>query len=107
MVLNTTAGPVERGPGAGHVINTSDILEPPQMEYTDEEPEILVVLPATGWSAVVGERLPLVCFVALDDGHMHGVAVGEDGKVDLVEGNVEKRSFVRYEKISDKEIQKG
>ncbi len=103
MPINTTAGPVEGGPGAGHVINTSRIVEE-GLTYTDEpEAEIVSVLPAPGWCAVVGEQLvPLVAFAALDDGKMHGVVVGEDGKIDLVEGNVEDRAgFVRYEKTNE------
>ncbi len=109
MPINTTAGPVSVDPDPPRHINTSDVLEPPRMEYLDEEPEIISVLPATGWHAVVGgEAVALIAFVALDSGRMYGAAVGNDGWVDLVEGNVEDRKgFVRYEKINDKEIKNG
>jgi hypothetical protein len=89
MPINTTAGPIERGPGAGHVINTSRIVEE-DLQYTDEPPEIVEVLPAAGWCAVVGgEAVALVAFVALDSGRMYGVAVGENGRIALTE-DVEK-----------------
>jgi len=87
--INTTAGPVERGPGAGHVINTSRLLEE-DLQYTDEPPEILSVMPAGDWQASVGgEAVALTAFVALDSGKLYGVAVGPRGRVDLVEDNVE------------------
>jgi hypothetical protein len=101
--MNTSTGPVVVNPDPPRHINTSRVVEE-DLTYLDEEPEIIGVLPASGWHAVVaGEPVALVAFVALDDASMYGVAVGEDGKVDLVEGNVEKRSFVRYERINDKE----
>jgi hypothetical protein len=54
------------------------------MQILDEPPEILSVMPAGDWRAVVGgEVVPLVAFVALDSGRMYGVVVGDDGKVDL------------------------
>jgi hypothetical protein len=60
------------------------------MQILDEEPEIIAVVPAAGWCAVIGGKsITLVAFVALDDGRMHGVVVGDDGRVDLVENNVE------------------
>ncbi len=89
MVLNTTAGPVEyERSRPGHVTNTSRVVEE-DMQYLDEEPEIIAVVPATGWAAAVGEKLvPLVAFVALDSAKLYGVAVGNDGLVDL-EDNIE------------------
>ncbi len=97
MVLNTTSGPRPKGDPNGHVINTSRIVEE-ELVYEDEEPEILAVLPATGWTAVVGgEVAPLVAFVAVDSGRMYGVGIGEDGRVDLVESDVEKQDgFTGY-----------
>ena len=100
MVLNTTNGPVAVPRGARKpAINTSRVTEE-DLVYVDEEPEILSVIPATGWHAVVEEeRLPLLAFVAMDDGKMYGVSIGEDGLVDLVENDVEKLpGFVRYER---------
>jgi len=89
-VMNTSSGPVSVDPEPPRHINTSDILEPPQMVYEDEEPEIVSVVPAADWCAVVGEALvPLVVFVAMDDGKLYGVVVGPDGRVDLTEGNAE------------------
>jgi hypothetical protein len=70
------------------VTNTSRVVEE-DMQYLDEEPEIIAVVPATGWAAAVGEKLvPLVAFVALDSAKLYGVAVGNDGLVDL-EDNIE------------------
>jgi len=106
MVLNTTTGPKQYDPRPGHVVNTSFLLEPPQMVYADEEPEIISVLSATGWQAVIGdEAVPLVAFVALDDASMHGVAVGSNGLINLTTGNVEELDgFTGYEQtnINDK-----
>ncbi len=84
MVLNTTAGPrYIDSMRPGHTINTSRVTDE-DMEILDEEPEIVSVVPATGWAAAVGEHLAdLVAFVALDSGRMYGVVVGDDGKVDL------------------------
>lgn len=105
MPVNTTRGPVpiprgERSP-VGHTINTSRVVEE-DMTYEDEEPEIISVLPGTGWHAVVnGEGIPLVAWVAMDDAKMYGVAVGEDGRVDLVEGDVEKLdAFTGYKQAA-------
>lgn len=110
MVLNTTNGPVEVPRGTHeHVVNTSRVVEE-EMVYEDEEPEIISVLPATGWRALidVGESLRpvrLVAFVALDTGRCYGVALDGERRIDLVEGDVEKRpGFVGYEQASnDKE----
>jgi hypothetical protein len=99
MVLNTTSGPVEYDRSRpGHVINTSDVVEPPQMQYLDEEPDILAVLPGGDWCAVIGEEcVPLVAFVVLDDASVFGVVLGENGLVDLAQGNAEDNpNFVRY-----------
>ena len=108
MVLNTTNGPAAVPRGIGErVINTSEVLEPPQMQYVDEpeEPEILSVLPATGWSALVGGvTVPLVVWVAEDTGRLYGVVPGEDGRIDLVEGDVEQRDgFTGYVNNNDSE----
>ena len=110
-VMNTTAGPVEYDRSRpGHTVNTSDILEPPKMEYTDEEPEILTVVPATGWCAVVGEKLvALIAFVAMDDGKLYGVAVGEDGRIDLTNSAELHPGFTGYKLATNepKEITHG
>jgi len=102
--INTSNGPVVVDPDPPRHINTSSILEE-DMQYLDEAPGIVSVLPAAGWCAAVGEALdPLVVFVAMDSGKLYGVAVGDDGRVDLVEGNVEDRAgFVRYEKTNKEE----
>lgn len=78
------------------------------MVYEDEESEIISVLPATGWHAVLGDgAVPLVAWVAMDDASMYGVAVGEDGRIDLVENNVEKLAgFVRYEQVTQEKENK-
>jgi hypothetical protein len=109
MQVNTTRGPVEVDPTYRYV-NTSRITEE-DMSFEDEEPEILSVLPGTGWKAVVegevGETaVPLVAWVAMDTGKMYGVAIGDDGRVDLVENDVEKLDgFVRYEQTNNEKEQ--
>jgi hypothetical protein len=94
-MLNTTNGPVryhqghERHPD--HTLNTSHAVEE-NLHYIDEEPEILSVLSAPGWYAVLeGESVPLACWVAEDGGRLYGVCV-RGGRIDLVEGDVEKNS---------------
>jgi len=87
--INTSAGPVTIDPEPPRHIATTRIYDE-DMHVLDEDPEIVSVVPAIGWAAAVGEALvPLVVFVALDDGRLYGVAVGNDGKVDL-EDNIEK-----------------
>jgi hypothetical protein len=109
-ILNTTSGPKQIQKGTREpVINTSRVVEE-DMQYLDEEPEIISVIPARGWHALidVGESLQpvrLVAFVALDTGRMYGVALDGERHIDLVEGDVEKRpGFARYEQTTnDKE----
>jgi hypothetical protein len=100
--LITTSGPVpnpHRHPA--HTINTSRILEE-DLIVEDEEPELLSVMPATGWQAVVkGEGLALVAWVAMDNGRMYGVAIGENGCIDLT-NDVEKHpAFSGYEQTNE------
>ncbi len=105
--INTTDGPKVVPRGEARHINTTDVLEPPQMQYLDEEPDILAVLPGGDWCAVVdGDAIPLVAWVALDDETVHGVALDEGGRASL-SNNVENNpNFVRYSRganINDKE----
>ena len=102
-MLNTTRGAVPRpGERVGRTLNTSRLVEE-DLRYEDEEPEIIAVLPATGWVAVLGETVvPLVAWVAEDSGRMYGVSLGDAGRVDLVENDVEKLSgFSRYEQANE------
>jgi hypothetical protein len=72
------------------------------LNYLDEEPEIVSVVPATGWAAAVGESLVrLVVFVALDSGQLYGVAVGADGKVDLEESIEDAVDFNGYHQVNN------
>jgi len=104
--MNTSNGPVavERGPGAGHVINTSDILEPPKLEYLDEPAEIVHVLSGAGYAATFedGHREDLVFWVVGAEGEVFGATLSDDGKVDLASAE-DRKGFVRYEKTSDEE----
>jgi hypothetical protein len=103
--INTTSGPVEIPKGVRErVVNTSRVVEE-DLRYEDEESEILAVIPATGWQAVVeGEIAALVAFVAMDDGKMYGVAVDEDGLIDLTASVEERPGFAGYEQVNnDKE----
>ncbi len=96
--INTSDGPKQYDPTRpGHTLNTSAVVEE-DLQYLDEEPEIIAVLPGGDWCAVIaGEAVPLVAFVALDTGRMYGVAVGSNGLIDLTDGNVENNpNFVRY-----------
>jgi hypothetical protein len=82
-----------------HVVNTSRILEE-DLTYTDEEPEVAHVLPATDWYARIEgyAPVPLVCWVVLDNGDVYGVGVGDDGKVDLGENIEDRQGFTTYRK---------
>jgi hypothetical protein len=107
VVLNTTrGGPAEVPRGTrestGHVTNTTRIFEE-DLVYEDASPDILAVLPGGGWCAVVdGDAIPLVCWVALDSGTMHGVVLGENGLIDLTDGNVEKHpNFTGYKQVNN------
>ncbi len=103
MPINTTSGAIPRPEErAGHTLNTSRILEE-DLRYEDEEPEILAVLPGAGWCAVIGEgAVPLVVFVALDSGKMHGVVVGaEDGRIDLTNNVEDHPGFTGYEQANN------
>jgi len=85
------------------VVNTSRVVDE-DMVQADAEPEIISVMPAGDWRAVVGgEELALAAFVALDDGRMHGVVVGDDGKIDLTDDVEDRKGFVRYEKTNREE----
>jgi hypothetical protein len=73
------------------------------MQYLDEPPEVVQVLNAAGWAAAFedGSRWPLVFWCVLEDDTVHGAVLGEDGLVNLTEGNVEKfKGFSRYEKTT-------
>jgi len=98
MVLNTTSGPVEVPKGTSdRVINTSELLEPPAMQYLDEEPEIAFVIPANGWAADLKDRtVPLVCWVIMDDTTTYGVTLGRDGRVDVNMSVEERDDFKGY-----------
>ncbi len=106
--INTSDGPREYDPTRpGHVVNTSDVVEPPQMQYLDEEPDILAVLPGGDWCAeIAGEAVPVLAVVVLDDASMYGVAVGADGLLDPLDSVENNPNFVRYSRganINDKE----
>ncbi len=110
MPINTTGGAIPRpGERVGHVVNTSDVLEPPQMQYVDEPPEITQVLDAVGWAAAFedGHQEELLFWCVLDDATIHGVVLGKDGLVDLTEGNVEtRRGFRRYKQANSNDKEK-
>jgi len=81
------------------VINTSGLLEPPAMQYLDEEPEIAFVLPAGDWCAMVdGDAMPLVAWAVLDTGEMYGVTIGEAGSIDVNEKASDLDGFAGYTK---------
>ncbi len=104
-MLNTTNGPVPKNPDQHplHTLNTSRVVEE-DLQHLDEEAEIAFVLPASGWTAVVGgEAVPLVAFVALDDATMYGVAVAGDGRIRLTDNVEDTRDFRGYTQTNDKE----
>jgi hypothetical protein len=102
-VTNTTSGPrrteVNQTRNPAHAINDSHLVEE-DLVYAGEaeEPEIISVLPGNGWCAAVGGvTVPLVVWVAEDTGRLYGVAVGDDGLVDLHDGDIEaRRGFAGY-----------
>ncbi len=105
--INTTAGPVLVEADFGrpeHVVNTSRVVEE-DLTYEDAEPEVVQVLNARGWAATFedGHHEELLFWCVLDDETIHGVLLGEDGRIDLTGGNVEKRrGFSRYTNINDR-----
>jgi hypothetical protein len=110
MQVNTTRGvkDIPRGEieRPGHTLNTSRLTEE-DMVYIDEEgPEIVGVLPATGYYAVIRDEgtIPLVVWVAEDSGRMYGVVFDEDGRIDLVENDAEQiRGFAGYTNQANKQ----
>jgi hypothetical protein len=97
MVLNTTNGAVEVPRGTRSYVNTTSLLEPPEMRYSDESPEIIAVVAGWNWCALVeGVAVPMPLWVALDDGSVYGVVLGEDGLVDLYNSVENNPNFVRY-----------
>jgi len=72
------------------------------MRYEDEESEIVHVLPAGDWCAVLGAEdgprtIPLVAWVAMDDGTLYGVAPhGGEGNIDLTRNIAEDPKFQTY-----------
>ena len=99
-IVNTTSGPREIGDANDvyHRVNRSDIFEPPQMVYLDEEDDIVHVLSGGDWAAELegGQLLDLVVWVVLESGTTYGVAIGDDGKVDLFRRADEEIGFKRY-----------
>jgi len=94
--MNTSNGPVVVDPTPHQHVNTSRVVEE-DMQYLDEEPEIIAVVPAAGWCAAVGEALiPLIVFVAMDSGKLYGVAVGDDGRIDLTNSAELHPGFTEY-----------
>ena len=103
--INTSNGPVVVDPTPHQHVNTSRVVDE-DMEVLDAEPEIIGVLPATGWHAVVGgEAVALIAFVAMDDASMYGVVVGDDGRIDLTEDVEKHPGFTGYKQANtnDKE----
>jgi hypothetical protein len=100
--VNTTDGPREV-PEANphHTLNTSRVVEE-DLTYVDEA-ELAFVLPGDGWYAKLeGRVVPLVAWVVQDDGKTYGVAVGEDGGVDVHASVEDLDGFVRYEKQEER-----
>ncbi len=103
MPVNTTHGPQEVPRGEARHINTSDILEPPLMTYEDEEPAILAVVSAGDWCAVVeGVAVPMPLWVLLDDGSVHGVVLGSNGRIDLTDSVEQHPHFTGYKQANNR-----
>ena len=90
-------------------VNTSDIYElPPQgtmIDADESEAEILQVLPAGNWCAVLrgvdGKiTIPLAVWVAMDTGEMYGVAPRSGEKnIDLTRNVSEDPQFQTYQLV--------
>ncbi len=95
-MLNTTDGPVPKGPHPAHTLNTTRILEEDMV--VEGEDELLAVVSAGGWYAEIqdGTLLPLVAWTVMDTGKTYGVVVGEDGLVDATNSVEQRNDFVRY-----------
>jgi hypothetical protein len=106
-IINTTTGAVEVPRGTrestGHTINTSAVVEE-DLQYLDEEPEVVQVLNAAGWAATFedGHHEELLFWCVLDDETVHGVVLGEGGLVDLAQGNARTRpGFTGYTQVNN------
>ncbi len=101
--INTTRGPVEVPRGEARHINTTAVVEE-NLQYLDEEPEILAVVSAGDWCALIAdEAVPMPVWVVLDDASMYGVVVGVDGCIDL-NSDVEKHPyFSGYKKANNRQ----
>ena len=106
--INTSAGPKQYDPTRpGHTLNTSRVVEE-DLIFEDEAPEIVHVLNPARCVATFedGHHEELLFWCLLDDETVHGVALDEDGRVNL-SNNVENNpNFVRYSRganINDKE----
>jgi len=73
------------------------------MVYTDEEPEILAAVSATGWyaSTTDGSRIPLVLWAVWDDGAVTGVVVGDGGRIDATQSVESMPHFEKYTNDND------
>jgi hypothetical protein len=78
------------------------------MQYVDEPAEVAHVLSAMGYAATFedGHREDLVFWVVDDEGAVFGATLNDEGRADLASAE-DRKGFVRYEKINDKEIQNG
>jgi hypothetical protein len=104
--INTRDGPKQYDPTRpGHTLNTSAVVEE-NLTYVDEAPEILAVVSAGDWCALIAdEAVPMPVWVVLDDASMYGVVVGVDGRIDLSNSVETRPGFTGYEQtnINDKE----
>jgi hypothetical protein len=85
-----------------HTINTSRVVEE-DLNYTDEEVEVVHTTPALDWCVVVGgESVPLILFATLEDGRTYGVTLGSDGRIDVSDDVEDRPGFKGYQRgVSD------
>jgi hypothetical protein len=101
--VNTTDGAREATPIRPHVV-TTEIFD--SMEYTDEGPDVVAVLPADRYAAEFedGSLQPLLFWVVQEDGATYGVAFPSgDAEIDASESVSDVEGFVGYRKIDIKE----
>jgi hypothetical protein len=82
-------------------VNTTAVVEE-DLTYTDEEPEIVHVVPGTGWGVKLGERVePVLFFCVVDTGRAYPVVVAGDGTTDINDDASQDETFQGIIKLEE------
>jgi hypothetical protein len=105
--INTSDGPKQYDPTRpGHTLNTSAVVEE-DLQYLDEEPEIVSVVAGGNWCAVIAdEAVPMPVWVVLDDASVYGVVIGEAGLLDPLDSVETRPGFTGYKQVNNDKKEK-